>query len=255
MEETMNTKLWIMLLTLIITLIPIIVQAQNEEPEIKFGENKIIYTPKYVDAQALGDLLRNLAEGIENCEVWYNDSFNTIIITAPKETLGMFRKLLEKYDKIPEKALLRIFLIKTSAKGHLDQSTLDALKPALNQLKQFDLKNGFELVGSSTTPLLINKSQEGFTSVMDSESIDKAKYHLSLENITLTSETMTIGELRLGKIDARHEKREELYDDDYETSEVMNGSFTASFGESTVFVKGTKSNAMILVFILEKIKN
>lgn len=250
----MNTKLWIMLLTLIITLIPIIVQAQNEEPEIKFGENKIIYTPKHVDAEALGDLLRNLAEGIENCEVWYNDSFNTIIITAPKETLGMFKKLIEKYDRMPERALLKCYLLKTSTKGHLDQSILDAIKPAIDQLKQFDLKNGFELVGNYSTPLLINKRQNGFSSMIGIDSVDKTSYQLALENIILTSQTITIEELRLEKtaklkIDASNE--EETYLND----EVMNGSFTASFGESTVIIKGTKSNALILIFILEKIKN
>lgn len=249
----MDKKLWILLFAMVFALIPILAMSQSGEPEMKFGENKIVYTPKYVDGQELADLLQSMADGIENCDVRYFESFNTIVIVAPKETLGMFSKLLEKYDRRPEKAILNCYLIKTSSKGHLDQSVLEAIKPALDQLKQFDLKNGFELIGSSSTPLLVNKSRERFSTLLGSEPKINASYILTLENIMLTSETITIGELSVEKIIGGKSLDDE--NPDYSSDDVISGSFTSSFGESTVIIKGTKSNAIILIFILEKIKS
>lgn len=246
----MKKILWTILLSTAIAIVAPLVSAQTDEPDMKLSDNKLIYTPKYVDGQELADLLFSLADGMENCDIRYFESFNTIVITAPKETLGMFSKLLQKYDKMPEKALLKCYLLKTSTKGHLEQSVLDAIKPALDQLKQFDLRNGFELIGSSLTPLLINKSRDSFITLLGSETQANLNYHLSLDNIVLTSETLTIGELSLIKISAdRHpdvDSPEELSDD------LISGSFTTKFGESTVIIKGTKSNALILIFILEK---
>lgn len=249
----MNKKLWILLFSVVFCLIPILVISQSEEPELKFGENKIVYTPKYVDGKELVFFLQSMSDGIEDCNVDYFESFNTIVITAPKETIGMFKKLLEKYDRRPEKAILKCYLIKTSSKGHLDQYVLDAIKPALDQLKQFDLKNGFELIGSSTMPLLVNKNRERFSTLLGTEPQLNINYELTLENILLTSETITIGELSLVKANASHNLEDENLDYTYDN--VVNGSFTSSFGESTVIIKGTKSNAIILIFILEKIKS
>jgi hypothetical protein len=265
MEGKMNKKLWIVFLTVLISLIPLAVKSQSDEPNLKIVENKIIYTPKYVDGQELADLLRSMTEGIENCDVRYFESFNTIVIAAPKETLGMFNKLLAQYDKMPEKALLRCYLLKTSTKGHLDQSVLDAIKPALDQLKQFDLKNGFELVGSSSTPLLLNRRQEAFSMILSSEGATNASYRLSMENIILTSQSITIGNLTLSRNSIEKDTAKKISDEtdreaaDWGTfnfdDEVITGSFTTTFGESTVLIKGTKANALILIFIIEKIKN
>jgi hypothetical protein len=265
MEETMNKKLWTLLLVIFIIAIPLVLKSQSEDPGQKIGDNKLIYTPKYVDGQELADLLSSMAEGIENCEVRYFESFNTIVIIAPKETLGMFNKLLVQYDKMPEKVQLKCYLLKTSTKGHLDQSVLDAIKPALDQLKQFDLKNGFELVGSSSTPLLVNRRHEEFSSLLGLETAKGTNYRLSMENIILTSQSITIGNLTLSRDAIEESPAARISNDtDLETIEPLNsdndtdiitGSFTASFGESTVIIKGTKSNALILIFIIEKIKN
>jgi hypothetical protein len=175
----------------------------------------------------------------------------------------MFNKLLVQYDKMPEKAQLKCYLLKTSNKGHLDQSVLEAIQPALNQLKQFDLKNGFELVGSSSTPLLVNRRHEEFSSLLGSET--GTNYRLSMENIILTSQSITIGNLTLSRNAIEENPVAVISNDtdpetpdalssDYDT-DVITGSFTTTFGESSVIIRGTKTNALILIFIIEKMKN
>jgi hypothetical protein len=140
--------------------------------------------------------------------------------------------------------------LKTSTKGHLDQSVLDAIKLAQDQLKQFDLKNGFEFIGSSSTPLLVNKSRDRFATLLGYEVKANVNYNLILEKILLTSETITIGELSLVRTSGGHDIDES--DSLYFSDDAISGSFTSSFGESTVIIKGTKENALILIFMIEK---
>jgi hypothetical protein len=85
-----------------------------------------------------------------------------------------------------------------------------------------------------------------------------------MENIILTSQSITIGNLTLSRNaiekspaavtsnDTDPEAPDAL-SSDYAT-DVITGAFTTTFGDSSVIIRGTKTNALILIFIIEKIK-
>ena len=86
-----------------------------------------------------------------------------------------------------------------------------------------------------------------------------------MENIILISQSITIGNLTLSRNAIKENPVAAISNDtdpetpnalssDYAT-DVITGSFTASFGESTMIIRRTKTNALILIFTIEKMKN